>query len=160
MKKLSKQLAFTLIELLVVIGIIATLAVVVFVALNPILRFQEARNSRRWNDVNNLITAVHECIVDADGVTSGCIGSLTAGNTYEIVSTGTSGCDDVCTGVTSDSSCADLDTNLAAYLKTLPTDPSGVASGHTEYSISIDSNNIVTINSCSAENSAVISVSR
>jgi type IV pilus assembly protein PilA len=151
---------FTLIELLVVISIIAILATVVFVALNPIGRFADARNSRRWNDVNNYLTAIHECIVDAAGVTSGCIGSLTAGDTYEIVSSATAGCDDVCTGATSDTSCADLDTNLAAYLKSLPIDPGGVTSGHTEYTISIDSNNLITIDSCSAENSTTIQVSR
>ncbi len=147
----NSQSGFTLIELLIVIAIIAILAVVVFVALNPVQRFADARNSRRFADINSYLTAVHECIVDADGVTSGCIGSLTAGNTYEIVSNASAGCDDVCTDVTSDTSCADLDTLLAAYLKSLPTDPGGVASGHTEYSISIDSNNIVTIAACSAE---------
>jgi prepilin-type N-terminal cleavage/methylation domain-containing protein len=152
MKKLIKQpKGFTLVELLIVIAIIAILAVLVFVALDPVGRFQDARNSRRWNDVNSYLTAVHECIVDADGVTSGCIGSLTAGNVYEMVNSGSSGCDDVCTSASSDSSCADVDTLLAAYLKSLPEDPGGVASNHTEYTVSIDSNNIITIASCSAE---------
>lgn len=157
---MKKQTAFTLVELLVVIVIIATLATVVFVALDPATRLAEARNSRRWNDVNNYITAIHQCIVDNDGVTSSCYGSLTAGNVYEIVATGTTGCDDVCTGATADTSCADLDTNLAAYLKSLPTDPGGVASGHTEYTISVDNNGLVTIDSCSAEETVNIEVSR
>lgn len=157
---MRKRDGFTLIELLVVISIIAVLAAVVFVALDPVTRFASARNSRRWNDVNSVLTAAHECIVDADGVTSGCIGSLTAGQTYEIVSSGSTGCDDVCTGATSDTHCADIDTALVAYLKTLPTDPGGVTAGHTEYSISIDSNNIITVASCAAELSATIQVSR
>lgn len=152
---------FTLIELLVVIAIIAILAVLVFVALDPATRFADARNSRRFNDVNNILTAVHECMVDNDGSTSTCLPGVTAGSTvYEIVSSGSSGCDDVCTSATSDTSCADLDTALGAYLKTLPTDPGGVASGHTEYSINLDSNNIVTIAGCSAENSETVQVSR
>lgn len=142
---------FTLIELLVVISIIAILAVVVFVALNPVQRFADARNSRRWTAVNNILTAVHECIIDNDGSASACIGSLSAGTKYEIVSSASSGCDDVCTNAGSDSSCADLDTLLAAYLKELPTDPGGVTTGHTEYEIVIDSNNIITITSCAAE---------
>lgn len=156
----KKTKGFTLIELLVVIAIIAILAVVVFVALDPATRFADARNSRRWNDVNNYLTAVHECIVDNDGATSSCTGSLAAGETYEIVSSASAACDDVCTSATSDTHCADLDTNLAAYLASLPEDPSGVASGHTEYTISIDSNNIVTIAACSAEESETIQVSR
>lgn len=150
---------FTLIELLVVIAIIAILAVVIFVALDPVTRFQDARNSRRWGDVNNLLTATHECIVDNGGAIASCLGTLTAGNTYEIVSSAIAGCDDVCTGVTSDLSCADVDTLLGAYLKELPVDPSGAAAGHTEYSVTTDANGIVTIDACSAE-SATISVSR
>ena len=54
--KITKKSGFTLIELLVVIAIIATLATVVFVALNPVQRFSDARNSRRWNDVNTMLT--------------------------------------------------------------------------------------------------------
>ncbi|HYD35669.1 MAG TPA: type II secretion system protein [Vitreimonas sp.] len=151
---------FTLIELLVVIAIISILAVVVFVALDPVTRFRDARNARRTADVQNYLTAIHQCIVDNKGSLTPCVGTLTATNTYEIVSSGAAGCDDVCTGATSDSSCADLDTNLAKYLKTLPLDPGGVATGHTEYSISIDANNLVTIRSCAAEGSTTIEASR
>lgn len=160
-----KNKGFTLIELLVVIVIISVLAVVVFVALNPVERFQDARDSRRWSDVNNVLTAVHECIVDNDGSFDDCLGiedtDWVDDTTYEIVSDATTGCDDVCTGAALDTSCLDLDstTDMAKYLKELPTDPGGVTSGHTEYSITVDSNNIVTIASCSAENMSV-SVSR
>src|SRR3989338_7101975 len=90
------QKGFTLIELLVVIAIIAILAVLVFVALNPAARFQDARNSRRVNDVNNYLTAIHECIVDNSGSLTPCIGTLTANETYEIVSNAAAACDDIC----------------------------------------------------------------
>lgn len=151
---------FTLIELLVVIAIIAILAVLVFVALNPAKRFQDSRNSRRATDVGEILTAVHECIVDNAGSVTPCLGTLTALDTYEIVSSAASACDDVCTGVTSDTHCADLDGNLQAYLKTLPIDPGGAATGHTEYTISVDTNNIVSIDSCSAEAGVVVRASR
>src|SRR3990167_4508532 len=62
-----KSKGFTLIELLVVIAIIATLAVVVFVALDPARRFREARDSTRWTDVNSILTAFHSYIVDNNG---------------------------------------------------------------------------------------------
>src|SRR5579859_6775624 len=58
---------FTLIELLVVITIIATLAVVVFVALNPGARLSAARDARRTSDVDSILTAIHESIVDNKG---------------------------------------------------------------------------------------------
>ena len=165
---------FTLIELLVVIAIIAILAVLVFVALNPAVRFRDARNSRRTSDVNNILTAVHECIVDnagsiwsATGVDclSGIGGAqLTAGQTYEIVTGATATNCNValtgCTTATSAAHCAQLDTNLAAYLRTIPTDPGGVVAGHTEFSVNIDANNIISINSCSAEGGVVIQASR
>ena len=48
---------------------------------------------------------------------------------------------------------------LSPYLKTMPIDPLGTAST-TYYSVVIDSNNIVTVKACSAENGATITVSR
>ncbi|MFC1790713.1 type II secretion system protein [Patescibacteria group bacterium] len=150
MEKVKTQ-GFTLIELLVVIVIISILAVTVFVALNPVQRFADARNSRRWTAVNNILTAIHECIVDNDGSTSPCIGSLSADTKYEIVSDAVAGCDDVCTNAGADTSCADVDTLLGAYLKELPVDPGGVTTGHTGYEVVIDSNNIVTVTACAAE---------
>lgn len=144
---------FTLIELLVVIAIIATLATVVFVALNPLERFADARNSRRWNDVNSLLTAVHEYIVDNGG-------ALPSGvtTTEKQLGTCSSGGATPCTGA--QAACLDLSTPLAKYLKSIPLDPNGGTAGTTYYSVVVDANNIVTIKSCSAENSEVIQVSR
>ena len=164
-QKSSKSVGFTLIELLVVITIIAILATVVFVALNPIQRFRDARNSRRWTDVNNILTALHECIIDNDGSTTDCIPANEAdggnaivfdGTEYEIVTDASgedSGCDSPCTNAGESDDCIALDaaTDFSAYLKELPVDPGGVTTGHTEYQISIDTNNIITITSCSAE---------
>jgi len=46
LEKMKSKKGFTLIELLVVIAIISILAVVVFVALDPVKRFADARNSK------------------------------------------------------------------------------------------------------------------
>lgn len=145
MRKTAAQLkaGFTLIELLVVIAIIAILATVVFVALDPVTRFADARNSRRWNDVNSILTAIHEYIVDNGGdLPTG----LTAGQaSTELGSCGT---------------CDNLATPLATYLKSIPEDPDGGDSVNTGYSVAVDSNNIVTVTADNAENSATIEVSR
>src|SRR5690349_9240278 len=124
---------FTLIELLVVITIIATLLVVVFVALNPGGRLQQARDARRTSDVDSILTAVHQYIIDNNSTaptglstTEQQIGTATTGCA---ISTG--GC-----GVTADS-CLDLTTPLAKYLASMPIDPLGgttYTSGKTGYS--------------------------
>jgi len=134
---------FTLIELLVVIGIIAILATVVFVAIDPVKRFADARNSRRWSDVNNILTAVHEYIVDNDGAMP--TGLTTGQAATEIGSCG---------------SCDNLATPLNKYLKNMPQDPSGGSAANTGYSVEVDSNNIITISSSNAENGETIEVSR
>ncbi len=152
--KITKKSGFTLIELLVVIAIIATLATVVFVALNPVQRFSDARNSRRWNDVNTMLTAVHEYVVDNGG-------ALPAGVTTQEKQLGTcvTGGNTACTGA--QTACLDLSTTLAKYLKSIPSDPSNSSgSATTKYSIVADANNIVTIKACGAENSQTIQVSR
>ena len=68
MKKHNKQNGFTLIEILVVIGIIAILAAVVIIAINPARQFAQARNSQRSSNVNAILNAVWQRMVDNKGV--------------------------------------------------------------------------------------------
>lgn len=152
---IKKQKGFTLIELLVVIAIIALMAVVVFVALDPVKRFADARNSRRWSDVNNIITAVHEYIVDNKGtLPTGLSTSMTATQLGSCLSGGAT----LCTGAAA--VCVNLTTPLAKYLKSMPLDPKDGVASTTAYKVEVDANNIVTVSACSAENGEVISVSR
>jgi prepilin-type N-terminal cleavage/methylation domain-containing protein len=85
----SQESGFTLIELLIVITIIAALAVTVFVALNPVKRLADSRDSRRSADVETILTAIHEYVVDNKGsLPTG----LTTSMTEKMLGTGATGC--------------------------------------------------------------------
>jgi type IV pilus assembly protein PilA len=59
---------FTLIEILVVIGLIAVLAAVVIIAINPARQFAQGRNSQRMSNVTSLLNAIGQNIADNKGV--------------------------------------------------------------------------------------------
>lgn len=58
---------FTLIEVLLVIGLIAILAAIVIIAINPARQFAQARNTQRASDVNAVLNAVHQNMIDNRG---------------------------------------------------------------------------------------------
>ena len=66
MKKQTK--GFTLIEILLVMGIIAILAAVVIVAINPARQFAQARNTQRTSNVFSILNAIGQNMSDHQGV--------------------------------------------------------------------------------------------
>ena len=67
-KRNAKSGGFTLIEILVVIGIIAVLAAVVLVAINPGRQFKIARDSQRISNVTAILNAISQNIAENKGI--------------------------------------------------------------------------------------------
>jgi len=128
----------------VTIAIVSLLATVVTVSLDPVGRFQQARDTTRWTDVSSISTAIHEYIVDNDGSLPTGV-STTEQQLGECASGGAS----ACAGAAD--ACLDLSVILAKYLKSIPLDPSGGTLATTGYSVVADSNNIITVTACAAE---------
>ena len=63
----TNKKGFTLIELMVVIGIIAILAALVLVAVNPLRQFANARDTQRRNDIYQVVNAIYQYTVENDG---------------------------------------------------------------------------------------------
>jgi len=80
---------FTLIELLIVIGILAVLATVTLLVLNPAQMFAQARDSQRISDLNTVKSAIALYLSTAATPTLGTISSVDYCPTYYWGSYGT-----------------------------------------------------------------------
>ena len=147
--------AFTLIEILLVIGIIAILAAIVIIAINPARQLAQARNTQRWSNVNTILNAVHQYTVDNKG---NLPASITA-SAVEICATG------VVSTTCSAGSLDDLSvlTTAETYLTALPADPGcpgTCAANGIDYTIKKSANGRITVAAPGAELGASISVTR
>lgn len=77
MQKKANNKGFTLIEIMIVIGLIAILAAIVLIAINPARQFAQGRNAQRESNINVLINAIGQNLADNKGVFT-CIGVGTA----------------------------------------------------------------------------------
>ncbi len=165
--KFESQKGFTLIELLIVIAIIAILAAVVFVALDPLTRFKDARDSQRYTDTTQILQAVKLYQVDNGGALPPNVYDMTTGTVY-MIGTATSACDDqnsVCdTAVGGDSLCVDLGEIVSAgYLPSVPGSPDGGGAWSTSisgYTMQKSATGTLTVRSCESENAAEILVAQ
>lgn len=158
-RKVAQQ-GFTLIELLIVIAIVAILAAVVFVALNPLQRFKDARDARRWSNITELLSAIKLNQVDNGGSYVAALQSATASTTYQIGTAG-SGCDTGCTAISTATACLDLSGLITSgHIGSIPMDPSSGTAAKTLYYIIKASTGIVTVGACVPEGSSAISVAR
>lgn len=138
----KKLQGFTLIEILVVVALIAILATVTIVAINPNKNFADTRNAERASEVNAMLSAVSQYIAGNNLVDSlGTIAECATGSS--VIGTG---------GV-------NLATTLVSdYIPNIPTDPDGGTAADTGYTICKTAANRVRIAAPSAENGKTIEV--
>lgn len=101
---MKNNAGFTLVEILIVIGIIALLAGIVLVAINPSRQFAQGRNTQRSAHINAILNAIGQYTVDNQG-------SVPVGipdSTTQISSGGADLCNDL----------------VPTYMAGLPMDPS------------------------------------
>lgn len=169
-KKTSKKKGFTLVEMLLVIAIIAIIASVIFVALDPLKRFKDSRDSKRITDVSALIGAIKLNQIDNKGKHVTAVENISSTTVVYMITDGnvTSGCNaqnTYCeTPVTSSSSCVDLSGLVAAgSVGKVPVSPNGDGSWSESisgYTLQKNANGTITIRSCESENTSEIFMTR
>lgn len=148
MKTLSQsKRGFTLLEILLVVAALGILAGIVILAINPAKQIAQTNNAVRRADVNTILTAAYQYIIDNDG-------SLPS----EITTTSTP----ICPTGDDDDSCIDLAvlTDDETYLSSMPTDPTANGENDAGYNIFKTANNRITVTAPNAQNEATISVTR
>jgi prepilin-type N-terminal cleavage/methylation domain-containing protein len=131
----EKKRGFTLIEILVVIGIIAILAAIVIIAINPGRQFAQARDSQRTSNVNAILNAIGQNIADNKGIFT-C-------SSYTLSATSTT---------ISNAGANIRDCIVPTYMSEIPYDPS-VTGAHvataadydTKYTVLQDTNGRITV---------------
>lgn len=149
--KRNAQAGFTLLEVLLVVAIIAILAGIVIIAINPGKNLGDTRNSQRSADVNTILNGVYQYALDNNG-------TLPTGITL----TSTEAC---ATGAASCTALVDLTvlTTAGKYLVSLPKDPQCTtvcAVNGVGYKINKDANGRLVVTATYAEQGKTISVTK
>lgn len=156
-KDLKQQKGFTLLEILLVVAVIAILAGIVIIAINPNKQLGDSRNAQRSSDVTTILNAVYQYSLDNNGSIPAGVGPTTK---------------EMCKSTVAPAACTtanlvDLSTTITVggkYLGALPIDPqcpTNCAADGNGYEILKDATTgRITVSAPSAEQGKTISVTR
>lgn len=160
--KIKTQRGFTLLEVLLVVAVIAILAGIVIIAINPGKNLGDARNSQRQADVTTILNGLYQYILDNNGNLP-----ATGGGGAVAIPTAPTAAAEICkTGAGSCSALVDLSalTTAGKYLVALPADPqcpTNCNANGVGYKIQKDANGRITVvANVNIEQGKTISVTR
>ena len=144
--KNSTYKGFSLVEILVVVALIAILATITIVAINPAKNFADTRNTQRSADVSTILNAVTQ-YTSEQGHTIADLGTIPTCPTPTEIGTGTG--------------LVNLTTTLVdEYVVAIPMDPSEGTAENTGYEICTTTSGRVVISAMHPENGKTITVQR
>lgn len=143
-----KLKGFTLIEILTTVALIIAITGIVFIQINPIERIAKANNTKRVGDINALMNAVGQRIIDNEGFfETNCASGIIPSTLTEI---GTE------EGNYNIEPCL-----VPNYIQKIPKDPTNGTAEATGYYIKKDPvTSKITINAPNAELGEVISITK
>ena len=153
MLKKNISQGFTLLEILLVVGIIAILAGIVILAINPSKQLADTRNAQRKMDVKTIADAVYQYYID-----NGRIPSAASTTNATCTTTKNEICQDEGTCTSLINFYSTLVTASSTYLSAIPRDPSvtaaaGLGSG---YYIGKQTSGRITVCAPNTENGATM----
>ncbi len=134
-KRYLLKAGFTLIEILVVIGMIAILATVVLIAINPARQFAQGRDSQRISNLNSILNAVGQRIADGKGAFNG---TFTIGTQTHTCPTFANKATTTINITPGGAAVGDFGCLVPTYIPSLPTDPAGATAPSIGYSYYYD----------------------
>lgn len=147
----NRARGFTLLEILLVVGIIAILAGIVIVAINPARQLAQVRNTERRSDIKQIDSAVKQFYIDKGYYPAST--TLTTSLT-EICATG----DNTATVDCDTDNLVDLSELVPTYITSIPVDPKATTVNGSGYSILKDSSRKTAVKADNAELDTFIAI--